>query len=73
VVKFTLPRCYDAGGWHRLIDTNDPDLPEQRFKVRASYLVPARSLLLFERTPAETKPRARPQRGPAKPPPQPST
>ena len=68
VVKFTLPPCYDAGGWNRLIDTNDPDPPEQKFKVHASYLVTARSLLLFERTPAERKPRARPLRVATKPP-----
>ena len=68
VVKFTLPRCYDAGGWKRLIDTNDPDLPEQMFKIRARYLVTARSLLLFERAPAVRKPRARPPREPARQP-----
>ena len=66
VVKFSLPPCYDASGWHRLIDTNDPALPARKFRVGASYLVTGRSLLLFERAPlAERKPRARPPRGAA--------
>ena len=26
VVKFTLPPCYEADGWKRLFDTNDPEL-----------------------------------------------
>ena len=62
-VKFALPRCYDASGWNRLIDTNDPALPARRFRIGVSYLVTGRSLLLFERAPlVERKPRARPPR-----------
>ena len=55
VVKFVLPRCYDARGWNRLIDTNDPDLPEQEFEIGHVYEVTGRSLLLFERAAAVTK------------------
>ncbi|HEV7732898.1 MAG TPA: glycogen debranching protein GlgX [Candidatus Binatia bacterium] len=49
LVQFTLPECPDAGGWQRLLDTNDPDLDEARFKVGDAYGVTARSLLLFAR------------------------
>ncbi len=49
LVQFTLPECPDAGGWQRLVDTNDPDLDEARFKVGDVYGVTARSLLLFAR------------------------
>ncbi len=35
VVKFALPQCYDARGWKRLIDTNDPGLPEEEFGIGA--------------------------------------
>ena len=59
VVKFSLPRCYEAYGWSRLIDTNDPDLPARKFRIGATYKVTGRSLLLFERVPAEKKPRGR--------------
>ena len=49
VVEFTLPRCYDALGWVRLIDTNDPVLAERELEVGHVYEVTGRSLLLFER------------------------
>ncbi len=58
VVKFSLPRCYHAGGWNRLIDTNDPTLPPRKFRVGAKYQVTGRSLLLFERV-APEKPHGR--------------
>ncbi len=51
VVKFKLPRSAESSGWSRLIDTNDPELPAQHFKLRAVYEVTGRSLLLFERVP----------------------
>ena len=51
LVKFKLPPCFDGGGWTRLLDTNDPDLPERKFRVGAVYSVTSRSLLLFERAP----------------------
>ena len=49
LVEFILPPCYEAQGWMRLIDTNDPGLSEQAFKVGDVYGVTAHSLLLFER------------------------
>ena len=49
VVGFTLPPCYEAAGWSRLLDTNDPSLSAHTFKVGDSYEVTAHSLLLFER------------------------
>ncbi len=49
LVEFTLPECPDAGGWQRIVDTNDPQLDEARFKVGDVYGVTARSLLLFAR------------------------
>ena len=61
IVNFNLPRCHQASGWNRLMDTNDPGLPEQVFRIRAAYAVTGRSVLLFERVP--TKPRVR-HRGP---------
>src|SRR5208283_6097010 len=36
VVSFSLPRCYEAGGWNRLIDTNDPALSPRKFRVGAN-------------------------------------
>jgi isoamylase len=50
LVEFTLPACYEASGWNRLADTNDPSLPERRYKIGAVYEVTARSALLFERS-----------------------
>ncbi len=55
VVEFSLPRCCDLRGWKRLIDTNDPDLPEQEFEIEHVYEVTGRSLLLFERMGNGTK------------------
>jgi isoamylase len=55
VVKFKLPPCYDASGWSRLMDTNAPDLPQQRFRIGAVYIVTGRSLLLFERVAARAR------------------
>ena len=52
LVKFTLPPCFEARGWTRLLDTNDPDLPVAEFDIGAVYDVTARSLLLFERAAA---------------------
>ena len=49
VVNFTLPPCYEAEGWTRLLDTNNPDLVDDVFKVGDVYEVTAYSLLLFER------------------------
>ena len=51
LVKFTLPPVYEGSGWRRLLDTNDPELPEADFAIGAVYDVTARSLLLFERKP----------------------
>jgi isoamylase len=59
VVKFKLPRSADSSGWKRIVDTNDPTLPAQKFKIGAVYEVTARSLLLFERVPSERKIRTR--------------
>jgi isoamylase len=56
VVEFSLPPCYDACGWSRLIDTNDPDLPEEEFGIGHAYEATGRSLLLFERVAAATSP-----------------
>ncbi len=50
VVKFSLPRCYEARGWNRLIDTNDPALPPQKFRIGFKYKATGR-FLLFERVP----------------------
>jgi glycogen operon protein len=49
LVQFTLPACYEAIGWNRLLDTNDPDLPEQQFKIGDVYDLTGFSLLLFAR------------------------
>jgi glycogen operon protein len=49
LVGFTLPPCFEARGWTRLLDTNDPDLPAAEFDIGAVYDVTGRSLLLFER------------------------
>jgi glycogen operon protein len=49
LVQFTLPPCFEARGWTRLLDTNDPDLPAAEFDIGAVYDVTGRSLLLFER------------------------
>jgi isoamylase len=57
VVKFKLPRCYEAAGWNRLTDTNRPEMAEQRFRMGTVYDVTGRSMLLFERV------AARPRRG----------
>jgi isoamylase len=54
-VKFKLPKCYDASGWTRLMDTNDPGLPDQRFRIGAVYEVTGRSMLLFERAATRTR------------------
>jgi len=59
VVKFKLPRSAESSGWSRLIDTNDPQLPAQHFKLRAVYEVTGRSLLLFERVPLTKRLRSR--------------
>jgi isoamylase len=59
VVKFKLPRSADSSGWSRIVDTNDPTLPAQKFKFGAVYEVTGRSLLLFERVPSEKKGRTR--------------
>ncbi len=50
-----MPRCCDSRGWVRLIDTNDPELPEHEFEIGHVYEVTGRSLLLFERKANETK------------------
>ena len=55
VVEFSLPRCCDLRGWKRLIDTNDPDLPEEEFEIGHVYEVTGRSLLLFERMGADAR------------------
>jgi isoamylase len=55
VADFKLPPCTDASGWRRLVDTADPNLPEQRFRIGAIYKATARSLLLFERVAARTR------------------
>jgi isoamylase len=55
VVKFKLPRCYEASGWNRLMDTNGPELPEQRYRIGAIYDVTGRSMLLFERIAARPR------------------
>ncbi len=47
------PPGYHAGGWNRLIDTNDPTLPPRRFRFGAKYQVTGRSHLLFERAAPE--------------------
>ena len=52
LVKFTLPPCFEARGWTRLLDANDPDSPETEFEIGAIYDVTGRSLLLFERAAA---------------------
>jgi len=49
LVQFTLPPCFEARGWTRLLDTNDPELPIAEFDIAAVYDVTGRSLLLFER------------------------
>jgi len=54
-VDFKLPRCYDASGWSRIMDTNDPGLPDQRFRIGAIYKAAARSTLLFERVAARPR------------------
>ncbi len=59
IVKFKLPRSAECSGWSRLVDTNDPTLPAQKFKIGAVYEVTGRSLLLFERAPLEKKARVR--------------
>jgi len=51
LVKFTLPPCFEARGWTRLLDTSDPDSPTADFAIGADYDVTGRSLLLFERVP----------------------
>jgi isoamylase len=61
VVDFKLPRYYDASGWNRLMDTNDPNLPEQRFRIGAVYRVTGRSMLLFERIAARPRRSANPR------------
>ena len=53
LVKFTLPQCFEARGWTRLLDTNDPDLSAADFEIGAVYDVTGRSLLLFERAAAQ--------------------
>ncbi len=65
VVKFTLPPCYEGSGWTRLMDTNDPELAEGRYKIGAVYEVTGRSALLFERIAAEAQPVAREAAGSA--------
>ena len=52
LVRFTLPPCFEARGWRRLLDTGDPDSPETEFEIGAVYDVTSRSLLLFERAAA---------------------
>ncbi len=59
IVRFILPPCYEASGWNRLLDTNDPSLPDRQFKIRAAYEVTGRSMLLFERVPAKARARQR--------------
>ena len=56
VVKFRLPRCYEAYHWNLQMDTNAPGLPARKFRVGHVYQVTGRSLLLFERV--ATKKRA---------------
>ena len=58
VVKFKLPRSAESSGWSRLIDTKDPELPAQHFRLGAVYEVTGRSLLLFERVPVKKRLRA---------------
>ena len=48
LVNFTLPAYSEVTGWRRLIDTNDPALPEDEFDVGAEYGVTGRSVLLFD-------------------------
>ncbi len=49
LVEFTLPEDGPSAKWHRLIDTNIPDLnDESTFKPGEVYGVTGRSLLLFE-------------------------
>ena len=52
VVKFALPECYEASGWNRLMDTNDPKSPERQYGIGDVYEVTGRSALLFERVAA---------------------
>ena len=56
VVKFRLPRCYEAYHWNLQMDTNAPGLLARKFRVGHVYQVTGRSLLLFERV--ATKKRA---------------
>ena len=34
LVKFALPPCFEGRGWARLIDTNEPELPEADIRHR---------------------------------------
>ena len=57
VVKFRLPRCYEAYHWNLQMDTNAPRLPAGKFRVGHVYQVTGRSLLLFERVATKSVPR----------------
>ena len=46
-VEFTLPPATDGHEWGLLLDTTDTGKTEERFGIGATYLVTARSLLLF--------------------------
>ena len=56
VVKFNLPPTYEAEGWNRLMDTNDPQQSAAEFEIGAVYDVAPRSMLLFERVPEKSDP-----------------
>jgi glycogen operon protein len=47
LVEFHLPQAVGGTGWQRLVDTNAPDLPEDKFASDTIYQVTGRSLLLF--------------------------
>ena len=47
VVGFKLPDVPDGSLWTRLLDTNDPDGPQQDFKIDHVYEVTRRSLIIF--------------------------
>jgi isoamylase len=55
-VNFTLPPTYEADGWNRLMDTNDPQQSAAHFDIGAVYEVAPRSMLLFARAPEKRDP-----------------
>lgn len=50
-VPFNLPALAGGDGWHRVLDTAEPDMKEDSKKLSGQYTVPARSVTVFVQTP----------------------